>query len=383
MLPVLKISHFSLSLAAALTVLCSTADAFTYKTLYAFKGGSDGAKPLAGVAVDAAGNVFGTTSQGGNTGCSHHLGCGTVFKIAPDGTETILTVFSARKNGRNPEAPPLIDPQGNLYGTTLHGSKRCSYPRESCGTVFKIGLDGAESVLHHFRGGFDDGALPRDAALIMDKSENLYGVTLDGGDDHGGVIFEITSAGRESLLFNFSISTNAPRGTLLRDGAGDLYGAADNAVFRLASDGSYTVLHQFNGTDGNDPDGGLIADKEGNLYGTTAIGGQNGFHCQEFGCGTIFKLAPDGRFTTLYAFDGAYAYGPYGSLVADKRGNLYGTANQIFELSEDGQLTLLGIEEPNPGLAMDTNGNLYGTTWAGGDSKSSKYGCGFVFELIP
>jgi uncharacterized repeat protein (TIGR03803 family) len=381
----LNICWLGLSFAAALTVVCGPAEALTYKPLYAFKGGSDGAYPLGGVAVDSVGNIYGTTSQGGVAGCSHNFGCGTVFKVAPDGTKTTLFTFTDKHQGLMPEAPLIVDQAGNLYGTTLKGGRRCDekYKPGQCGTVFKLAPDGTETVLHVFQGGFSgDGGKPQGAGLITDRRGNLYGVTPDGGNENYGTVFELTPTGKESVLFSFPGAGGGPFGTLLRDKAGNLYGTAvDGTIFRLSPDGIYTVLHTF-GYD-SDPRGGLIADSEGNLYGTTVAGGQIHDWC-EWGCGTIFKLAPDGTLMTLYEFSGydGVQY-PEGKLVMDSEGNLYGNAaSGVFELSTNNVLTYLGVYG-NPDLVMDKKGNIYGTSFYGpyNGCQSNKDGCGYVWEL--
>jgi uncharacterized repeat protein (TIGR03803 family) len=250
----------------------------TLTLLHSFAGGaSDGAKPEAGLIADSSGNLYGTTVRGGGTGCEGY-GCGTVFKLTPGGTLTLLHSFAGgASDGALPQAGLLADKSGNLYGTTAVGG-----PVDG-GTVFKLAPDGTLTLLHSFMGG-GDGREPL-AGLLGDSSGNLYGTTWGGG---------VSKEGGPSN---------------------------DGTVFKLAPDGTLTRLHSFfSPRDGAAPFAGLIADSSGNLYGTTRAGdASNG--------GTVFKLAPDGTLTVLHSFmqglsDGAH---PKAGLLADKSGNLYGT----------------------------------------------------------
>src|SRR5215469_2122652 len=219
----------------------------TETVLYSFKGGNDGADPFGGVIADKAGNLYGTTYSGGG-----NAGCGIVFKLAPDGTESVLHVFGSGRDGCNPWAGVVMDAAGNLYGTTVSGGGTGCSPY-GCGTVFKIATDGTETVLHAFAD-VPDGANPY-SPLLMDKAGNLYGTTEYGG-------------------------TNLPAGSV-------------GTVFKIAPDGTESVLHAFDYTDGSYPTAGLIMDKAGNLFGTTAWGSI---------IGAVFKLAPDGTETVLHTF---------------------------------------------------------------------------------
>jgi uncharacterized repeat protein (TIGR03803 family) len=181
--------------------------------LYSFTGGNDGAYPYARLLADNAGNLYGTTESGGGaTDCEEEGGCGTVFKLAPDGTETVLYSFCNQTNcadGANPDAGLIADAQGNFYGTTYDGGSGsdCQAYSSSCGTVFKLAPDGTETVLYSFKGG-NDGSEPV-AGLIIEKKGNLYGTTLNGGAQGVGTIFELASDGTETVLHTF---TGAPDG---------------------------------------------------------------------------------------------------------------------------------------------------------------------------
>jgi uncharacterized repeat protein (TIGR03803 family) len=280
----------------------------TEDVLYAFSGGADGWNPRGDLTRDEAGNIFGITEFGGDFGCAGP-GCGVVFKVDKTGRETVLHTFTGPPDGSQPSAGLVRDKAGNLYGVTFYGGESaCGY---GCGTVFKVDARGNETVLYAFTGG-TDGGFPN-GSLIRDASGNLYGVTAWGGD----------------------LSSCTGRGAY--NGCG--------VIFKLDTTGKETVLYAFKGiTDGAYPDGGLLRDKSGNLYGATNMGGTIGC-ADNFGCGTIFKLDTNGHENVLYTFN-AISHGVY----------------------------------PNGGLIMDRSGNLYGTTSSGGNP--SCY-CGVVFKLTP
>ena len=309
----------------------------TESVLHTFAGGSDGGYPFGGLLMDGSGNLFGTTS-------GYFGSVGTVFEIATDGTETILHVFKNAADGRFPFSTLIADKSGNLYGTTeLGGGTGCG--GDGCGTVFKVASSGTETVFYAFQGA-PDGAFPV-GGLVLDNNGNLVGTTYSGGavggancsiDPHGcGTVFQITPAGTETVVYNFHGGSDgiAPRGTLLADKSGNLYGTTEyggscnsnsicGTVFKLAPDGTETVLYRFlGGNDGASPYAGVIADKSGNLYGTTYVGGGG---CEDiYGCGTVFKLAADGTETVLQNFVLLrHGKSPGGALLKDK-GILYGT----------------------------------------------------------
>jgi uncharacterized repeat protein (TIGR03803 family) len=303
----------------------------TETVLYTFCNCADGAYPFGGVIKDSAGNLYGTTSAGG-TGCPICGGGGTVFKLAPDGTETVLYNFCSENNcsdGIDPTSRLIRDTSGNLYGTTGYGG---TYNK---GVVFKLAPDGTETVLYAFTGG-SDGAEPI-AGVIEDQSGNLYGTTYSGGAFGGGVVFKVSPDGTETALYGFCSQRNCSDGAypyagVIEDQSGNLYGTAEfgggglncdgetcGVIFEIAANGTYTVLHQFSGVDGGIPIGGLIKDTAGNLYGTTFDGGY-------FGDGVVFKLAPDGTERVLHSFaGGSDGKWPEAGLINDKAGNLYGT----------------------------------------------------------
>jgi uncharacterized repeat protein (TIGR03803 family) len=298
--------------------------------LHAFTGSAtgDGQFSVAGLIMDSSDNLYGTTLGGGKGG--------TVFKVTPTGTETVLYPFNGgSSDGDSPVAGLVMDSSGNLYGTTESGGKR------GFGTVFKLTPTGSETVLYSFTGG-SDGAYPA-AGLIMDSTGNLYGTTPNGGNLNGcsdsgcGVVFKVTPTGTESVLYTFSGGNDGggPLGGLIMDTAGNLYGTAAQGgdlsvcfagcglVFKVTPAGSESVVYTFaGGNDGAYPDASLIMDGSGNLFGTASVGGADGF-------GTVFKVTPTGTETTLHSFtsgsDGAF---PHDGLIADASGNLYGTASE-------------------------------------------------------
>lgn len=296
----------------------------TESVLHSFGSGSDGANPEAGLVADAKGNLYGTTYNGGAKNR------GTVFKITPKGKETVLYSFCPNypqcSDGFNVSSSLIMDSKGNLYGTTYAGGA------DSLGTVFEVTPDGTETVLYSFKGG-NDGADPN-AGLTVDGSGNLYGTTYDGGASNLGTVFELSTGGTESVLYSFKGGSDGeyPFASLIFDGNGNLYsttyyGGSSNhgTVFRLAPDGTETVLYSFaGGSDGTSPDSSLTMDKKGNLYSSTLYGG-NMTDCSGNGCGTTFKLAPDGTKTILHAFAGSDGAQPSGGLLAGKKGEFIGT----------------------------------------------------------
>lgn len=307
--------------------------------IYSFTGISDGAVPVDGLLRDAEGNLYGVTSVGGDSDM------GTVFKIAPDGSKTTLHSFvGGSGDGADPNGDLIADSEGNLYGTTSSGgSSNCE---GGCGTVFKISPDGQESVVHVFIGSAGpDGKNPA-GGLITDAEGNFFGTTYGGGGqqqcgpDGCGTIFKVTPDGQLTLIHSFEGGRSAghPRDRLVMDAQGNFFGTTYNggtpknngAVWKVSADGrTETVLHSFQGhADGLAPNGGLIADSEGNLYGTTFYGG-------EHQAGVVYRVAPDGRFATLYTFPDAAPFlsAPFGRLVIDQQGNLIGTT--IAKVSGD------------------------------------------------
>jgi uncharacterized repeat protein (TIGR03803 family) len=379
-------------LASALLVATTpSAQAQTFTVLYNFTGGKDGGNPYAGLILDPAGNLYGTTQDGG----TYHEG--TVFEVDTTGRETVLHSFN-RGQGMIPRAGVIRDLAGNLYGTASEGGgKGCG--GTGCGTVFKLTNHGKFAVLHYFNA-FPDGNNPW-AGLVRDSWGNLYGTTLFDNTSDNGTVFKVDKAGKETLLYTFNgqKSGKNPYAGLVRDPSGNLYGTTSaggfyatgdcslgcGTVFKLTPGGNYTVLYRFTGgSDGYKPLAGLVRDSAGNLYGTTELGGTSGQ-------GTIFEVSKTGAETVLYSFTGgADGANPRAALVRDSAGNLYGAAayggdggGTIFKLGSARNFTVLhtftgGADGANPfgGLAVDAAGNLYGTAETGGTSSF-----GTVFKI--
>jgi uncharacterized repeat protein (TIGR03803 family) len=256
-------------------------------------------------------------------------------------TYTVVHTFGG-SDGANPVAGLILDGSSSLYGTTFGGGAF------TFGTVFKIDESGSETVLHSFY--VSDGAFSGQP-VIRDASGNLYGVALDGTGG-AGVVFKLNASGKETVLYRFigglfNQKPKVPETGLLMDKAGNLYGTTISGgvsscsahgnpycgtVFKLAKNGKLTILHSFTGgSDGAAPYGGLIMDQAGNLYGTTYVGGDLNCTLQgEQGCGVVFKLDTSGKETVLHTFtgkaDGAFPIGGGNGLIEDAAGNLYGTA---------------------------------------------------------
>jgi uncharacterized repeat protein (TIGR03803 family) len=342
------------------TFVIPSSQAQTFSVLYRFKGSPDGAIPKAGLIRGPNGTLFGTTWGGGATNCDHY-GCGVAFKLGPAGNETVLYRFKRGSGGggANPTGTLVRDAMGNLYGSASSGGgSNCG--GNFCGTVFELDRAGKETVLHYFTGADGDGP----GALVRDSSSNLYG-TAAGGATYGQ--------------------------TCVSNGCG--------TVFEIDANGILSTLHAFKGgPDGDNPEGAVVRDALGNLYGTTAQGGGTG--CGGFGCGTVFKVDQNHKESVLHIFiggtDGSF---PFAGLVRDTSGNLYGTTfhggivdcdcGTIFKVDKTGSETILysftgGADGANPAASLirDSVGNLYGTTVQGGVAGCNPYsGCGVVFKL--
>jgi uncharacterized repeat protein (TIGR03803 family) len=360
-----------------------------------------GVNPAAGLVADPAGNLYGTT-----TGAKPGDG-GTVFKLGPNGAYSTVYTFTAglkgSKDGCIPRAALTLDAAGNLYGTTSH----CGSAAQA-GNVFKLDPAGNETILHTFTGGAD-GAVPL-SSLLRDQSGNLYGTTTTGGDTSCsyfgikgcGTIFRISSTGKFGLLHTFTGTDGSdPIAGLIEDSAGNFYGTANSGgatgwgtVYKMDKTGHFTVLYSFlpdsNPNDGTFPASTLVRDSAGNLYGTTQDGG-NVNDCNGFGCGTVFKLDAAGNETVMYMFNGYSDGATPTSLVMDSSGILYGEADgangfyydSVFKVDALGNFSVLhhfggngdGVG-PCCSLVLDRQGNLYGTTELGGYANN-----GVIFKI--
>lgn len=389
-------------IASALLLFVATATASfaqTFDVLVSFDV-TNGSRPYTATLVQGIdGNYYGTTQEGGNTTCGYP-GCGTIFKITADGSLSTIYAFCASDfpcpDGYAPLSGLVEDANGNFYGTTWQGGVY------SYGTLFKLTPTGALTTLHAFCStGYPcpDGSYP-ESTLVLGANGNLYGVTAGGGTESGpsglgGTVFEITPAGKLTTLYDF--------------------------------------CSQANCADGGEPTG-LVQGADGNFYGTTYNGGNAGQYGQGngcvlpgvgpfyYGCGTVFKITPQGKLTTLYTFclqancpDGAFPeYG--GGPVQAANGNFYGITNQgganvvcavygypdescgtVFEITPGGKLTTLhSFCSENPPtcedgflpfgtLSLGSDGNLYGTTPGnqGGNGELNPYSYGTIFEITP
>jgi uncharacterized repeat protein (TIGR03803 family) len=407
-----------------LLATCQFARAQTETVLYSFCSApncADGSGPVGNLLFDVSGNLYGATRNGGK----HQYG--TIFELTAGGTETLLHTFTFGV-GSYPEGSLAWDGQGNLYGATV-GASSIFYDPVYLGSVFVL-KKRSFGYLHSYKDG-EGGAVPN-SGLVMDTQGNVYGTTVFGGDypcstGYGcGTVYRVTPHKVYTVLYNFMGGTDgeSPNGHLVLDSDGNLYGTTDlgggagtgcggmlnrycGTVFKLAPDGTETILHSFaGGVDGENPNGGLVLDAQGNLYGTTSGGGAG---CSGGnGCGTVFKVTAGGKETVLYSFmggtDGSI---PLAGLVMDAQGNLYGTTGAggsgcslsgwcgtVFKVTPTGDETILyrftgGADGalPEGALILDAKGSLYGTTYAGGIDKCTEDGtppgCGVVFKVTP
>ncbi len=402
------------------------AHAQTFSVVYSFQGVQSGFYPTSGVSVDHTGDLYGTTQYGG-LGTSCYLGCGIAFKLVRHDSNWLFTPiysFMGGSDGGNPSARLIIGPNGTLFGTTTQGGGSGCMGL-GCGTVFNLHppqhissrvLAGwSETVLYRFQGG-SDGAMPEAADLVFDQAGNLYGTTYVGGGsqcfEDCGTVYELTNSGgnwTESILHVFGQSGDGdePWAGVILNQTGNLYGTTatggahrQGSVYELIHSGvgwTERLLYSFQGgSDGAFPFSSLIQDPAGNLYGTTCCaGGHSG--------GTVFGLtAGTWDFSLLYALGASgTGQGPEGALIMDSSGNLYGTASSggaygfgaLFKLTPSaGGWTYTAVHDfcaggyppcsdgytPSGNLAFDSAGNLYGTTSNGG-----AHGGGVVYEITP
>ena len=367
-----------------------TLPATTFTSLLSFDG-TDGEFPEIGALVQGTdGNFYGTTREGGA------VGDGTVFKITPSGTQTTLHSFDGT-DGTHPNG--LIQAtNGNFYGTTAAGGAN------GRGTVFEITPSGTLTTLHSFDG--TDGQSP-EAALIQATDGNFYGTTSKGGANHTcpprrsvtcGTVFKITPSGTLTTLASFGKEGGSdPFSPLIQATDGNFYGTTPSTVFKVTPSGTLTTLASVSSSYA-----GLVQATDGNFYGTTEYGG-DAANC-DGGCGTVFKVTPSGTLTTLLSFTNSA--NPTAALIQATDGNLYGTTGvgganndcggiapgpigcgMVFKVTLSGTLTTLFSfngtdgEAPQAALVQGRNGEFYGTTAVGGASGACANGCGTIFSL--
>jgi len=342
--------------------------------------GKNGADPRAGLAIGADKNLYGTTFLGGDNNL------GTVFRMTPAGGLTVLYSFSGA-DGSMPEAGLMQGTDGNFYGTTAFGGNP-----NGAGTVFRITPSGTLTTLYRFAD-LGDGRGPQ-GGLLQGKDGNFYGTTSGGGTYGAGTVYRITPSGALTTLYNFTGSSDGygPSGTLAAGADGSFYGTTSGLLtppmpataFRITPGGTLTTLYSF--AAGEQPEGGLVAGADGDLYGTTMFGGVNKY-------GSVFQLTPAGVRTTLHSFslsDGAF---PRAGLLQGSGENFYGTTSgadnsgrslcpgTVFRLTPQGAFTTLHYFDPaedfgpSASLVQDSAGNLYGTT------ESAYLAQGGVFEI--
>jgi uncharacterized repeat protein (TIGR03803 family) len=407
-----------------------------YNVLYRFQGGSDGDMPYGPMIADSAGNLYGTTEFGGSQRF------GTVFKLTKGTggawTETVLYNFSNGTDGGQPQAGVVMDAAGNLYGTTTAGGDpTCVSTYGYCGVVYKLtpvtGGVYSESVLVNFTG--TNGLVPQ-AGLIFDGEGNLYGTTTRGGSLGYGTVFKLANSGGtwiQTVIHNFAQTDgSSPALGIVFDSAGNLYGTTYSGgnlsncsgfgcgtVYELSpSTGgtwAFQTLHRFNSTNGATPEG-VVIDASGNLFGATAYGGPgNCSNLGDNGCGLVYELSPvaggswQGKIIKAFSGVGTSVVNP-NPIALDSAGDIYGTSlsggykvcnddtescGTVYKLTpvSGGTWTLTGLHAfgdngggffPYSAVTIDSAGNIYGTTGAGGDLHcGASGGCGVVFQLTP
>ncbi len=395
-----------LALLALSTFLAASGRAYASNThvIYSFTGGNDGEYLDTDLVIDGAGNLYGTTVQGGTHGG------GTVFELSPSGstwTHTVLYNFTGGTDGGEPYKGVTLDSRGNVYGTTVTGgSGSCE---GGCGVVFQLTNSGGvwtQTVIHSFNG--SDGSGPG-SGLTFDGHSNLYGMTPTGGAYGLGVVYQLHPQSNGSwaltVIHNFTggdDGSSASAGRLILDHAGNLYGVTtvggangDGIVFEIThTAGAWTLLPLYafkDQPDGALPYGGLIFDQAGNLYGTTYYAGVHDV-------GTVYKLThAHGNWTetVLYSFKaGSDGSSPISTLVSDEAGNLYGTTSAggtgcdcgvIFKIAPNAKETVPYRFPGAPdagfsynGMVAGPAGTFYGATTHGGSAND-----GTIYQFIP
>ncbi len=361
----------------------------TFTVLHSFDGTDGSALEIAPLVQGTDGYLFGTTEGGG----AHTDG--TVFAITTGGTVTTVTSFNGT-DGANPFTGVVQSAAGGLYGATNFGGSN------GLGTVFKINAQ-TLTVLHNFASA--DGS-PSQGGIIQGSDGNFYGTSLNDGADGSGTVYKITPGGAFTVLHNFTRSGGEggnPYAPLMQASNGKFYGTTwdggsfdHGTIFEVTSSGTFTTIYEFclsnpnTCPDGYNVEGALVEGSDGNLYGMTARGGDPSCYLNGYiGCGTVFRITAAGALTTLHNFEGPDGAGPVSALIQGTDGNFYGVtqysgANSgcfqgcgtVFNMTPAGTLTTLynfcsdaGCTDghaPLSGLTQDTNGTFYGSTADGG-----------------
>jgi len=393
-------------IAVTFALLTALAQAQSITVLHNFTGTGDGGRSQAGLTIDRAGNLYGTTTWGG-TG-----GAGVVFRLAHAGSGWVLTTlynFDYNANGAYPESGVIFGPDGSLYGMTgeagQYGYGVVYRLRPSPAACKSADCPWEETVLYSFTGGAD-GKYPGHANVVFDQAGNLYGTTTSGGDENGGVVFKLTPSNGgwiQSTLWSFATQGggSAPESGVIFDSAGNLYGTTNyggtydaGIVYELSPSGSGWTEQTLASIafPNTNTCGGVVMDGEGNLFGAAG--------CFAYGYpGGVFELTPSNgawTFNVLHAFSpGGSVEGPWDTPTLDAAGNVYGTsistgafgAGEVFKLtpSNGGWIftSLASFDSTNGAspvgsVIVDAAGNIYGTTFSGGAD-----GYGTVWEITP
>ena len=398
---------------AVVAIMTSGSWAAGYGRVYSFTGGLDGRDPATALTFDSAGNAYGTTAGGGE------FDFGAVFKLTPSGdgwVQTVIYSFAGGNDGLDPHGGVTLGPDGSLYGTAVAGGNAGICAGDGCGVVYKLTPEGDQwfqTTLYNFLGG-NDGWGPG-SRVVFDAAGNLVSTTPNGGRHSAGTIFMLTPGSNgtwhKKILHSFTGGKDGATGSLgdlIFDAAGNIYGIAEQGgaygagtVYKLSPSPTgrwtLTTLYAFKGMpDAGFPYGGLTWDAAGNLYGTTYFGGNAGM-------GSVYQLTPGPNSTwqenVLYNFQGGTDGSlPTSTLVFDRNGNLLGTTSAggrpscdcgtVFRLALSGGSWNEKIIHyfgkgfdgyaPNYGLTFDAAGNLYGATPAGGTSRK-----GMIFRFTP
>jgi uncharacterized repeat protein (TIGR03803 family) len=376
-------------------VAATSLAAQTFTTLASFNL-NDGYFPTGSLVQGLDGNFYGVAELAGAG-----PGFGSIFRVTPQGTLTRVHRFHGPE-GSLPGAGLVLAMNGDLYGTTGYGGS-------GFGNVFALTAQGTVFSLYAFDGA--DGSGP--GALVQTPDGNFYGTTVAGGHCNLGTVFRMTPQGVVRTLRSFRGYGSGPGRQLVQGSDGYFYGTTFDGgsstscgssgcgtIFKISPDGlTLKFLHSFNGPDGTNPSGNMVLGADGNLYGTAAYGGLFNSTCF-LGCGTVFKITPQGTFTTIHVFDGTDGQEVSAGLMQATDGNLYGAAavggnsacplvgcGTVFQITPDGAFTILHSfagpdgESPEGELLQGTDGNLYGTTLEGGANHCEFHTCGTVFSI--